>query len=197
MREGRAADAEAVVKDALARKVDEHRFLLKLGEAQIEARQFAEAERSLRAALEKKPGLESARFNLGLALEEQGRRDEAIAAYRDEVRDHAKAYRAAFNLARLLQGTGRADEALALLPEGGRRVAHVRDGPALPGEGPARPRRPGGRRALGEGRPRERAGSARWLRSGTSCWRTSTTGGPHGGRASASSGSGEKRAAGG
>jgi tetratricopeptide (TPR) repeat protein len=112
MRDGRAAEAEAVIDDALSRKVDEHRFLLKRGEAQIEARRFAEAEASLRAALQKKPGLEGARFNLGLALEEQGRKEEAIAAYRDEVKDNPKAFRASFNLGRLLQAAGRGGEAL-------------------------------------------------------------------------------------
>ena len=33
MRRGRFEEAEAVLEDALARKVDEHRFLLKLGES--------------------------------------------------------------------------------------------------------------------------------------------------------------------
>ena len=74
-----------MIQDALARKVDEHRFLLKLGESQIEAKQCDEAEKSLRRALEKKPKLDTARFNLGLVYEEKGQFDQAIAAYEAEL----------------------------------------------------------------------------------------------------------------
>ena len=72
MRKGDAARAEAVINDALERKVDEHRLLLKLGESRIEAKRFDEAERAIKAALEKKPGLALARFDLGLVYEGQG-----------------------------------------------------------------------------------------------------------------------------
>ena len=44
MRKGEPAKAEAVIQDALASKVDEHRFLLKLGESYIEAKRYDEAE---------------------------------------------------------------------------------------------------------------------------------------------------------
>ncbi|HVQ29311.1 MAG TPA: sulfatase-like hydrolase/transferase, partial [Vicinamibacteria bacterium] len=71
MRKGDPQKAEAVIQDALARKVDEHRFLLKLGESQIEAKQWDDAEKSLLLALEKKPKLDTARFNLGLVYEEK------------------------------------------------------------------------------------------------------------------------------
>ena len=113
MRRGEPAKAEDVIQDALSRKVDEHRFLLKLGESRIEARRYDEAEAALRQALERKPGLATARFNLGLVYEETGRPDDAIAAYAAEVEDNPKAYRACFNLAKLLQEKGRGEEALA------------------------------------------------------------------------------------
>ena len=56
MRQGDSARAEAIVTDALERKVDEYRFFLKLGEICIEAKRFDEAERAIKRALEKKPG---------------------------------------------------------------------------------------------------------------------------------------------
>jgi tetratricopeptide (TPR) repeat protein len=114
MRQGHADKAQAVIQDALTRKVDEHRFLLKLGESQIEGKQWGEAEKSLRLALEKKPGLDTANFNLGLVFEERGEIDKAIAAYEAELATNAKAQRAAFNLAKLLQKKGRLKEAVAL-----------------------------------------------------------------------------------
>ena len=81
MRKGDSARAEAVINDALERKVDEHRLLLKLGESRIEAKRFDEAERALKAALEKKPGLALARFDLGLVYEGRGEIDKAIESY--------------------------------------------------------------------------------------------------------------------
>ena len=78
MRKGDPRKAEAVIQDALTRKIDEHRFLLKLGESQIEAKQWDEAEKSLLLALEKKPKLDTARFNLGLVYEEKAQTEKAI-----------------------------------------------------------------------------------------------------------------------
>jgi len=121
MRMGDQAKAEAVVKDALARKVDEHRFLLKLGESYIEAGRHEDAERALRRALELKPDLDTAHFNLGLVYEENGDTAKAIASYEAELAQNAKAYRAAFNLAKLLQKTGHNQEAVAHF----RRVAEL------------------------------------------------------------------------
>jgi tetratricopeptide (TPR) repeat protein len=112
MRQGEPQKAEAVIQDALARKVDEPRFLLKLGESQIEAKQLTEAEQSLKAALQKKPDLDLANFNLGLVYEDTGRTDLAIAAYENEIKGNEKAYRASFNLAKLLQKQGRREDAL-------------------------------------------------------------------------------------
>ena len=56
MRQGEPTKAEDVIQDALTRKVDEPRFLLELGESQIEARRFDAAEQSLEQALAKNPG---------------------------------------------------------------------------------------------------------------------------------------------
>jgi tetratricopeptide (TPR) repeat protein len=114
MRQGRTADADAIIRDALARHVDEHRFLLKLGENHIIAKQYDEAERALTEALQKKPDLATARFNLGLVYEGKGDPDRAIAAYRGELEKHETAFRAAFNLAKLLQQRGQRADALAL-----------------------------------------------------------------------------------
>ena len=52
MRKGEPAKAEAVIQDALARKVDEHRFLLKLGESQIEAKRSTRRRRRSRGPRE-------------------------------------------------------------------------------------------------------------------------------------------------
>ena len=54
--QGRFARAEAIVTDALERKVDEHRLLLKLGESRIEAKRFDEAERALRRCAREETG---------------------------------------------------------------------------------------------------------------------------------------------
>lgn len=113
MRRGDPARAEAVISDALERRIDEHRFLLKLGEIRIEAKRFDEAERALKAALDKKPGLALAHFDLGLAYEGQGQIEKAIASYEAELATHRDAFRAAFNAAKLLQKTGRGNEAIA------------------------------------------------------------------------------------
>ena len=86
MRKGDSARAEAIITDALERKVDEHRLLLKLGESRIEAKRFDEAERALKAALEKKPGLALAQFDLGLVYEGQGQIDKAIDVLRSGAR---------------------------------------------------------------------------------------------------------------
>jgi tetratricopeptide (TPR) repeat protein len=113
MRKGDYTRAEAIIADALERKVDEHRLLLKLAESRIEAQRFDEAERALKAALEKKPGLALAHFDLGLAYEGKGQIDKAIDAYDKELATNPKAYRAAFNAAKLLQKVGRGQEAIA------------------------------------------------------------------------------------
>jgi len=85
---------------------------LKLGESQIEAKQFDAAEKSLTAALAKKANLATARFNLGLVYEEKGQPEKAIGAYQAELQSNPKAYRASFNLAKLLQKAGRQEEAV-------------------------------------------------------------------------------------
>jgi tetratricopeptide (TPR) repeat protein len=106
------AEADAVMRDALARKVDEHRFLLKLGEAHIEGKRWDEAEKALLEALAKKPDLDTAHFNLGLVYEEKQQVARAIEAYEAELGHNQKAHRAAFNLAKLLQRAGRKREAV-------------------------------------------------------------------------------------
>ena len=99
---------EAILEDALARKVEEPRFLLKLGECHIEAKRYDEAEAGARARpWPQRPGLETAHFNLGLVLRGAGRDPAAMAAYEAELAGNPKAYRASFNLAKLLLKGGR------------------------------------------------------------------------------------------
>jgi tetratricopeptide (TPR) repeat protein len=112
MRQGDTARAEAVVDDALARQVDEPRFLLKQGEICIEAKRYDEAERALRRALEKKPGMALAHFDLGLVHEGRGQLDQAIDEYKTELSSHPTAFRAAFNAAKLLQRAGQMNDAI-------------------------------------------------------------------------------------
>ncbi len=112
MRQGDPARAEAVVRDALERQVDEPRFLLKLGEICIEEKRFDEAEQAIGRALEKKPGLVLAHYDLGLVHEGRGEIEKAIDAYRTELTGNTTAYRAAFNAAKLMQKTGRTKEAI-------------------------------------------------------------------------------------
>jgi arylsulfatase A-like enzyme/tetratricopeptide (TPR) repeat protein len=113
MRQGDPARAEAVVRDALERQVEEPRFLLKLGEICIEAKRFDEAEQAILRALEKKPGLVLAHYDLGLVHEGRGQIEKAIDAYQTELTGNTTAYRAAFNAAKLLQKSGRTKEAIS------------------------------------------------------------------------------------
>lgn len=111
-KKGDHTKAEAVAKEALARKVDEHRFLLKMAEGYIETKRFDEAEKTLLQAIEKKPDLETAHFDLGLVYEEKGDVAKAIAAYETELQHNDKGFRSCFNLAKLLDKAGRKQEAL-------------------------------------------------------------------------------------
>jgi arylsulfatase A-like enzyme/predicted Zn-dependent protease len=112
MQRQQPAKAEAVMKDALTRGVDQEWLLVKMGESQIAAKRFDDAERSLKAAVARRPDLAMAHFDLGLVYEEKGRLDLAIDAYQSELRHHDTSYRAAFNLAKLLDKQGRSAEAL-------------------------------------------------------------------------------------
>jgi tetratricopeptide (TPR) repeat protein len=112
MREGQWAKAETLLKDAVARKVEEERFLLKLGECYIEMKRPHAAEEALRRALTLRPQLEAAHFNLGLVYEDRGDLPRAMAEYEAELAGNPRGYRASFNLAKLLSKAGRTDEAV-------------------------------------------------------------------------------------
>jgi arylsulfatase A-like enzyme/Tfp pilus assembly protein PilF len=112
LRQHQPERAEEIVQDALTRRVDAHRFLLKRAEGLIERQRYDEAEKALREALEQKPDLPTAHYNLGLIYEARNKPERAIAEYESELARSAKAYRAAFNLAKLLQAAGRTDEAV-------------------------------------------------------------------------------------
>jgi arylsulfatase A-like enzyme/Tfp pilus assembly protein PilF len=112
MRRQKWPEAEAILKDAVARKVEEERFQLKLGECYIEMKRYDAAEAALRRALALRPQIETAHFNLGLLYEERGDIARAIGEYEAELSANPKGYRASFNLAKLLARAGRTGEAV-------------------------------------------------------------------------------------
>ena len=113
MRKGDPDKAEAVIQDALARKVDEHRFLLKLGESQIEAKQWDEAERSSLPGPREEARASTPRTSTSASsTRRRARSTRPSPPTRPSWRSNAKAYRAAFNLAKLLQKAGRRAEAV-------------------------------------------------------------------------------------
>ena len=85
MRKRNFPQAEAILKDAVARKVEEERFQLKLGECYLEMKRYEAAEEALRRALALRPNIETAHFNLGLVYEEQGDLPRATLEYEAEV----------------------------------------------------------------------------------------------------------------
>jgi tetratricopeptide (TPR) repeat protein len=113
MQRGNHAVAVSVLEAALKdKKVDRPSFLIKLGEAEIEQRRYADAERHLREALAARPDAALVHYDLGLIAEAQGDMHRAMTEYELEVRRASPSYRASFNFAKLLSKAGRGQEAV-------------------------------------------------------------------------------------
>jgi arylsulfatase A-like enzyme/tetratricopeptide (TPR) repeat protein len=110
MRRQDHARAEALLREALGRRVDRPAFQVKLGECLLEMQRAPEAEKVLREALAARPDVPGGQYNLALAREAQGDPAGAAEAYAAELRRDGKAHRAAFNLGKLLLRAGRARE---------------------------------------------------------------------------------------
>src|SRR5262249_35845342 len=112
MQQGRFDRAEAVLQEALSRKVDRPAFLLELGEWYIELKRYDEAARLLAEALTLRPEQASAHFDLARVHEARGDAAAALREYEAELVHHPKAQRAAFNRAKLLLQSRRVGEAI-------------------------------------------------------------------------------------
>ena len=161
----------------LTLEVDRPPFLVKLGEAHLELKQFDEAEKALKEAVTLRPDVPRGQYNLALVHEQRGNAAAARAAYEAEVAANPKNYGAQFNLGKLLLKDGPAARGHRALPRRGRGPAGVRRGLSVPGQGAARRRRSAGRGAGRHARALAQApGPRRSRRSATTCWPTSTAG---------------------
>jgi tetratricopeptide (TPR) repeat protein len=111
----RAAEAEGVFSQLLARHGDSAELSVLLGQAYAQQGEFDSARESLRRALELKPDVAEANATLGLMYLRQGRLPEAEEALRAELKEHPDDLPSQQNLAIVLDEEQRAAEAISLL----------------------------------------------------------------------------------
>jgi predicted O-linked N-acetylglucosamine transferase (SPINDLY family) len=119
---GRAAEAEAVLRDALSQRPRQPALLLELGNALADLGRRDDAIAAFEEAIRIRPGYVSAHFNLANTLRQAGRFDEAVAAYETALRlkpDYAEAH---YNLGIALQNLRQSERAIAAY----RRAAELR-----------------------------------------------------------------------
>jgi len=117
--QGRLAEAESSVRQAIAADPDKPAFHNTLAVLLRSLGRWDEADSAYRQALKLWPGYPEAHFNLGLLHELRGRRDDAIVELREALRLKPDYAQARFRLAGLLQRGGFAQEALAELEGAG------------------------------------------------------------------------------
>ena len=120
--QGRAAEAERVLRDALSQQPKQPALLLELGSALADLGRRADAIAALEQAIRIEPRYVLAHFNLANTLREAGRPDDAVAAYEAALRlkpDYAEAH---YNLGITLQNLGQSTRAIAAY----RRAAELR-----------------------------------------------------------------------
>jgi tetratricopeptide (TPR) repeat protein len=113
MRRGEFQRAADLLEKGLTLDADRAAFLVKLGEARIELKQFDRALSALQEAVKTKGDQAMAHYNLGLVHEARGDLQAAMAAYEAEIATSPKLYQPEFNLAKLLSGAGRHADAIA------------------------------------------------------------------------------------
>jgi tetratricopeptide (TPR) repeat protein len=111
----RAAEAERVFSQLVARHGDSAELSVLLGQAYAQQGEFDSARESLRRALQLKPGVAEANATLGEIYLRQGRLAEAEEAFRAELREHSGDVPSQQNLAIVLDAEQRAAEAIPLL----------------------------------------------------------------------------------
>jgi len=102
-----------VLQAGLNLEVDRPPFLVKLGEAHLELKQYDQAEKVLREAVTLRPDVPRGQYNLALVAEQRGDSAGARAAYEAEATANPKNFGAQFNLGKLLVKEGRLPEATA------------------------------------------------------------------------------------
>ena len=115
VRSGRAADAERLFGDLLARHADAPEVLVVMGLAQAQQGDLEGATASLAKAIANKPDVAEANAALGLIYLKQGRLPEAEAALRAERSAHPDNLQAGQTLATVLDLRGQRDEAVVVL----------------------------------------------------------------------------------
>ena len=100
-----------MLKQGLTLDVDRPPFLVKLGEAHLELKQYDEAEKVLKEAVALRADVPRGQYNLALVYEQRGNGGAARAAYEAEAAANPKNYGAQFNLGKLLLKEGRLPEA--------------------------------------------------------------------------------------
>jgi Flp pilus assembly protein TadD len=111
----RAAEAEGVFSQLLARHGDSAELSVLLGQAYAQQGEFDSARESLRRALQLKPNVAEANATLGLMYLRQGRLPEAEEALRAELKEHPDDVPSQQNLAIVLDEEQRPAEAISLL----------------------------------------------------------------------------------
>jgi len=81
LNEGKLAEAESVLRDAIEAKEEDAEVLTNLGVALARSYRFPEAREILESAVARDPNLTYAHYNLGLVLEKMGQPDEAKKRY--------------------------------------------------------------------------------------------------------------------
>ena len=138
---GDFARAAATLEKGLTLSGDRAAFLVKLGEARIELKQFDAAEAALLDAIKTKRDQSMAHYNLALVHEERQDWHAAAKAYEAEIAVSPKLYQPHFNLAKLLSRAGRGADAVDALSRGGGEESRVWHRLSVPGQGAARRRR--------------------------------------------------------
>ena len=120
--QGRPADAELVLRDALSHRPQHPALLLELGNALNALGRREEAIGALEQAVRVQPTYSSAHFNLGNLLREAGRLHEAVAAYESALRLTPDYAEACYNLGIALENLREPARAIAAY----RRAAELR-----------------------------------------------------------------------
>ncbi len=115
VRSGRAAEAQTVFAELLARHGDSAELNVVLGQASAQQGDYESAVRSLQHALRLKSEVAEANAALGVIYLKQGRLAEAEEALRAEFKTHPADLKSRHTLATVLDLEGRAEEALPLL----------------------------------------------------------------------------------
>jgi tetratricopeptide (TPR) repeat protein len=112
LQQGRAADAENILRQIVAQMPGDAESRHLLGVIYAQSARFAEAEQMIRSAIQLSPKVTAYYTNLGNVLQELGKNDQAIAAYASALAIAPSLAVARSNLGNALQKAGRFAEAI-------------------------------------------------------------------------------------